>query len=587
MKEKVDNSGSKTKSIRASVVLALVKLFEKLPSLTFEAKLPQLIKVVSNSLKNRDSNERDIARETMAKIVSSLDLKYLPIILSDLSVTLNHGYQLHVRAATLHSILVAISNVYQPMPVDSIDEAISVSFDRCIPAMLDLIQQDIFGTSSEMKEAEHVEKRLIKEAMGSKSQDSLDIISKLILFKPSIATDSDTLSKSATHNLCRPFIERLLDPEVQPSTIRKVKDCLNKIAYGLSNNPSATINEALPFIYATVAPFVFGEARSPLDLDAELESDEEAETPLEVSKTNGTTSGSNKKKKEKGTAVAVSTWAPSTLDALENQRSALEMKRNQKRNLHKVIDGNSAPKLTGSMRHSAMKVSTAKLLNNPANASALIFGLTLLNSCLKRFKLDVMDETICSMADPYLPLLARYIRFSKDNNGIVLSLRCLGSLLRINLPSVPIIAQDLSPMILDHLTTWGAASNTQTEIVQGCFKALTLLFTHPNLASPDCKIDPDNPDNLPMSASQMRALVSLLHSAVMESEHHNATFGLVKAICSKKYVSAEFYDLMDIILKLSVQSQKPTVRLVSRLEVYCSITTRQLQLLMLIYSFFL
>ena len=561
MKEKIDNRGSKSKTIRPSVVLALVKLFQKLPTQTFEAKLPQLIKVISTTLKNKDSNDRDVARETMAKIASSLDLKYLPLILSDLSVTLSHGYQLHVRSATLHSILIAISASYEPCITDWVDEKVPPSFDRCVPAMLDLIQQDIFGTSSEMKEADHVEKRLIKEAMGSKSQDSLEIISKLIMFKPSFATSADKSSSSA-HIIVAPFIERLVDPEVLPSTMRKMKECLNKVATGLSTNPSADIKEALPFIYATVAPFVLGEVKKSPNSDDELDnSDEEADVPLQVTKTNGPPSGTFKKKKPKGHVVKVSTWAVSTLDALENQRSALEMKRTQKRNLHKVTDGAAAPKLTGSARHNPMK-STAKLLNNPANAAALIFGLTLLNSCLKRFKLDTSDEMICSMADPYLQLLLRYVQFSKDSNGIVLSLRCLGSLLRINLPSVSKIANELSPVVLEHLTAWGAASNTQTDIVQGCFKTLNLLFLHPNLSPSNGTALAEKSSELPLTAHQMQALISLLQSAVMESEHHNATFGLVKAICVKKYVSPELYDLMDIILKLSVQSQKPSVRLV-------------------------
>ena len=61
----------------------------------------------------------------------------------------------------------------------------------------------------------------------------------------------------------------------------------------------------------------------------------------------------------------------------------------------------------------------------------------------------------------------------------------------------------------------------------------------------------------------MQALILLLHSAVREYDHHNSTFGLIKAISSKRYISSEFYDLMDITLKLTVQSQKSAVRMVS------------------------
>ena len=118
-----------------------MKLFQKLPLDTFESKLPKLITVVCNALKNKDSNERDIARETISKMAVGLDLKYLPLILSEMSVSLKEGYKLHVRSATLHSILVAISKVYQQPRQESADEAACLPFDRCVPAMLDLIHQ--------------------------------------------------------------------------------------------------------------------------------------------------------------------------------------------------------------------------------------------------------------------------------------------------------------------------------------------------------------------------------------------------------------------------------------------------------------
>lgn len=118
-----------------------MKLFQKLPVDTFESKLPKLITVVCNALKNKDSNERDVARDTLSKMAVSLDMKYLPLILSEMSVSLSEGYKLHVRSAALHSILVAISKVYQQPKVESIDEIVSIPFDRCVPAMMDLIHQ--------------------------------------------------------------------------------------------------------------------------------------------------------------------------------------------------------------------------------------------------------------------------------------------------------------------------------------------------------------------------------------------------------------------------------------------------------------
>jgi U3 small nucleolar RNA-associated protein 20 len=92
MKEKVDKHGSKNKSLRSSVVLALMKLYQKLPTSIFESKLPKLITCVCNALKNKDSNDRESASDTLSKMAVSLDMKYLPLILSELSISLSEGY---------------------------------------------------------------------------------------------------------------------------------------------------------------------------------------------------------------------------------------------------------------------------------------------------------------------------------------------------------------------------------------------------------------------------------------------------------------------------------------------------------------
>eukprot|EP00985_Skeletonema_marinoi_P017590 scaffold9708_cov130-Skeletonema_marinoi.AAC.3 len=580
IKEKTDKSGATVKSLRPSVTLALMKLFQKFPLKIFEEKLPKLITVVCGALRNKESNERDIARETLSKMAVSLDLKYLPLILSELSVALYEGYKLHVRSAALHSILVALSKVYQQPAVQSDDDIASLPFERCVPAMLDIIHQDIFGKASEIKEVQHVQKRLIKEAMGSKSQDSLEIIARNILFKPSVIAVSvkETLPglshASAVHALITPLLERLRDPEVSPSTIRKVKECLQRITVGLSNNSTANYDELLPFVYATVSPFVYGRMNPNTDEDNLDDSDGEEDAPIQVSKS-GVREASKSKPEDSTTgpsSVAVATWNPSSLGAAESKRAALIAKKKAKHDLHKVIDGVSAPKFTGSSRNSSLQSSSSKTLNMPANACAVNFGLALLNSCLKRSKIDVTNELHCSMADPFLPLLAHCMRYSSDNQAVVLSFKSLGFLLRMDLPSVPQTAKELGPGILDHLSSSGAASNAQNEIVQGCFKSLTLLISHPKFASVMEQDDATysigdtteqfvHNETLPLTADQMQGLLSLLHGAVRESEQHNATFGLVKAIAAKRYMSPEFFDLMDIVLKLSVQSQKQAVRL--------------------------
>ena len=96
---------------------------------------------------------------------------------------------------------------------------------------MDLIQQDIFGSASEIKEVEGVKKQLIKEASGDKSFNALEIVARMILFKPSIAlstTDDPNKNargvESASHTLVSPFLKRLQKPDIRKPIIGKVKE---------------------------------------------------------------------------------------------------------------------------------------------------------------------------------------------------------------------------------------------------------------------------------------------------------------------------------------------------------------------------
>ena len=78
------------------------------------------------------------------------------------------------------------------------------------------------------------------------------------------------------------------------------------------------------------------------------------------------------------------------------------------------------------------------------------------------------------IADPFLPLLTEFVGKCNYSTVVILSLRCLGFFLLMNLPSVPLCAKRLGPYILKLLTYAGAKSNSRNEICQEWFKTLTL-----------------------------------------------------------------------------------------------------------------
>jgi len=567
MKDTVDRKGKKNKTLRSQIALALVKLFQKLPQHVFEMKFPRLLSVVCQSLTNNESDERDIARKILSRVAASIDVKYLSDIIAALAVALNEGYKLHVRSATLHSILIAISKVYV-RPEYKAEAPSTNSFDSCVPAMMDIIQQDIFGTASEMKEVETARKRLVKEAGGTKSLSSLELIGRLVQFNPS-SVASSTSSFSAVHALVNPFLERLRDPEVLSSIIGKAKESMSRIVIGISQNSSSSSAEMLPFVFATVSPFVIANGEVPDNDDDMYDSDEERVKGLEVSKTKRSTKKEDNQDANNAAVRKVFNWAPSGLKDAKDSKSAYEMKIQQKLDLRMVQDGANAPKLTGSSRYDSLK-SKGTDLNSPATSCAVSFGLSLLHAHLKMNKSNGIEM----MCDPFVKILTRCVKHSNDTNAILVSLKCLQVLLRLNLPSITIYRMDLAKCILKILSSMSC--NTQNEMVQGSFKTLTLLLAidkksaieyldntrldDTNAITAENKVS-NNEDSEPiLNQGQMQVLVSILQSALTDAEHHNSTFGVIKALTSRKYVSPEYYDLMDTILKMTVQSQKGTMR---------------------------
>jgi U3 small nucleolar RNA-associated protein 20 len=561
MKKTVDRDGAKNESLRAPVALALTKLFMKLPRRIFELKFPRLLIAICQALKNRDSDERDIARKTLAQVAITVDRKYLSDILRELAVSLTEGFKLHVRIATLHSILISLSKTYEPP-----DNKVSFmpSFDCCVPAMMDMIQQDLFGTASDMRGIESTKKRLVKEAGGAKSLDSLEIISRIILFNPS--TVDQTQNYSSVHALVEPFLARLDDPEVSSAIIGKVKEALSRVVIGISQNSSVSPDEMFPFVYSTLSPYISSGKDLPEDGDMTDESDNEDTKDLEVSRTNSLSKKITSRKENKSSVLKVFNWAPSQLKIAKDNQDAYQKKLKEKLEQRKVQDGANAPKLTGSSRYDILR-SKGKDLNSPAISCAISFGLGLLHSHLKK----KISECSVSITDPLVKILYTFVKDSKDDNAVLLSLKCLQVLLRLDLPSVPKYRGHLAECILKIISKMSC--NTQNEMVQSCFKILTLLLSSDKNSAleflggqanvPKSTSNPAFDGGNVFNKSQMQVLISILQSALTDAEHHNATFGVIKAVTSRRYISPEYYDLMDKILEMTVQSQKLTVRQVS------------------------
>jgi U3 small nucleolar RNA-associated protein 20 len=578
LKEKTDKRGTRTKNLRPTIALAMLKLFQKLPTKFFEARLPRLLGVICDALKNKDSGAREIARKTMAKMVVSMDLKYLADVIRELAITLTEGFYLHVRSAVVHSILQELAEVYKPSPPSSNLDTSTPSFDKCTAAFMGLIQEDLFGEARERRESKDTQVRFVKEASGTKSVHSVEMLCRLITFKPSHASNGRE-GTSSIHFVLLPLLERLRVATVDMSTIKKIKEILGRIVIGLSHNPSVTPDESLPFVYATVRPFV---GVDPLEMirqgnaddgNSDGDDDDAGQSSLSPIKISGGAASKSTGPFQGSSRGVVVEWRPSTLKAATTSKAAREGNKAEKRELARVQDGASAPKLTGSYRYAPVKISSAFGLDDPASISAVVFGLNLLSAFMKHTELGEGDQFV-SMMDPFLPLLTACVCHCRDTDVALMSLKCLVALLRFHLPSLSICAKSLGVQTLKLLTTLGASSHQNNDLTQACFKTLTYLISLDAGQSGQDEMGSSSVrrtvaggeealakgSKMPLDSGQMQILINLLKLSIAESEQHNPAYGLIKAIVSRRYVSPEFYDLMETMLKMSVRSQKSSVR---------------------------
>jgi len=524
VKEVRDQTGGKSRILRPNIVLAVLKLLRKFPPEYFDTQLPRLLATVCDALKNRDSNVREKARKTVGAIIVEIGPKYLSCIVNTLAVTLNEGFRVHVRMATLHHVLHALSGFHKPT------ESLSV-FDKCIPAIMDLILQDMFGFANETKDNADAAKNLVKEAMGSKSYDAIEIVCRLLYFDPSKLSSNS----SSIHFVVAPLFQKLTEGNVETKTISKIKKCLSRAVAGISQNPSAKLETTLEFVFASISPIL------QLSIEVQIK---------------------NKGSKDDLKQMIV-VWEPSSLGAARNAKAAVLKKKADHANLKGVLDGFSAPKLTGSNRHTQR---FSKIdLNNPTNTCAIEFGLNLL--FVKMKSSSHLSTNLIEMLTPFLDILTICLCQSRENSVSILSVRCIALLLKRGIKPNDKVLDPLGTKIIEILSNGEAIIGSNQEMVHTCLVALTILLKMEKAEGVKKNkhlLDRDRQGQknlaLTLSDGKMGIIVSIVKESLMHSDSTNSPLGLIQALLSTKFISPDFYDLMETLLDLSVRSHRESFR---------------------------
>ncbi|KAJ8314703.1 hypothetical protein KUTeg_006853 [Tegillarca granosa] len=216
-----------TEILRVPMALAMVKLIQNLPEGSLRHSLPGILIKVCNFLKSRAKDIRDIARDTLVKILMSLGPSYFPYILTEMRGTLQRGYQLHVLSYTVYILLKNVSSIIKPGDLDV-----------CQTKLQEIFNEELFGNVAEEKEVEGITVKVF-EAKTVKSYDSYQILSQYI-------------GKKSLISLITP-LKQILDSTRSHQVAKKVQEVMKKITAGLIDNANIDIETLLVFIHGLIS----------------------------------------------------------------------------------------------------------------------------------------------------------------------------------------------------------------------------------------------------------------------------------------------------------------------------------------------
>ncbi|KAM0719087.1 hypothetical protein Q7P37_004992 [Cladosporium fusiforme] len=211
---------------RVTVAVSIVKLLLLLPENEFVNRLAPTLTDISHILKSRDLEAREQTRRTFSTILRLVGPTYLTFMLKELRSALQRGYQLHVLSFTVHYLLVTNADQFKPGDLD-----------YCLPDMMAVVMDDIFGVTGQEKEAEEYTTSM-KEIKSSKSYDTTEILAR---------------SASIPHlgKLMFP-IRTMLSERLDSKMVKKIDDLLVRVRKGVDQNPSSDSRDMLIFCHEMV-----------------------------------------------------------------------------------------------------------------------------------------------------------------------------------------------------------------------------------------------------------------------------------------------------------------------------------------------
>ena len=200
---------------RIPVSIGIVTVARHLPDSSRETQITRLLTILSQILRSRSQETRDLVRDALVRISTSLGLRYLSLVFKELRGALTRGPQLHVLAFVAHSILVNVTSAEHIETFNNLDD--------CVNDVAHVSAEVIFGESGKNVLSEDFKTKM-REVRGSSSR-GLD----------SFATIAKVISPNKISSLLAP-LRAIMQETESLKVMHLVEEVLRRVTSGLNSN---------------------------------------------------------------------------------------------------------------------------------------------------------------------------------------------------------------------------------------------------------------------------------------------------------------------------------------------------------------
>jgi U3 small nucleolar RNA-associated protein 20 len=202
-------------SIRIPVAVGIVKVAMVLPENIREEETGRVITVLSQILRSKDQDTRDLVKDTMCKIALTLGPDWLSRIIREMKASLQRGPQLHVLAVVTHAVLVHVTTE---------DADRFSSLDDAVADVVSISAEVVWGQSGQDVVAEGFKTKMREvRAASSRGYDSFQLVARLV-------------SPNRVNSILVP-LKNIMGETSAVKPMQQVDEALHRIASGLNSNP--------------------------------------------------------------------------------------------------------------------------------------------------------------------------------------------------------------------------------------------------------------------------------------------------------------------------------------------------------------